>query len=226
MAVRETSYRQARIVLSDSKLNFLLFFITALMAYMLTMVRTAYEGIVWYAVFISLLWVYISSVSQIEGRRNFLLSIHKYDMSKAIPPVIIWGVFGFIIFGILFRALGATVTLPSIPEIMPIFIHQIFVASAETIIFAVLLPEAIKSFLGIPGWVWGAGIYFSLYHIPAYLMTSPDLISLAFMGLVFYTLYKYGEVNHKVGGITAAISLHWVWNMWAILTASVIIFGL
>jgi hypothetical protein len=237
--VREPSIRKVRQVLSEDKLSFLLIFITALMAYMLIMIRTTFEALVWYSIFILLLWVYISSVSQIEGRRNFLLSIHEYDLSKALPPIIIWGVFAFIIFGLFFKTVGTDITFPSMPVLIGTLIHQIFIASAETIIFAVLLPEAIGSFGRIPftkdkipGWFWGAGVYFAAFHIPAYLLISFDLTTLGYrlffafcMGLVFYTLYKYGETNSQVGGITGAIALHWVWNMWAILTASVIIFG-
>ena len=226
MATQEVSIRTVRTSFEAGKLSLLLLFITSLMMYMLSQAARLFDALVWYAIFILFVFVYALSVSVIEGRRNFFHNLLSYDINNAWIPMMIWGVGLFVLFGFFYKTTGAAIVFPT----FDVLIHQIFVASAETFIFVIFLPEAIgKSYLKLPGWFWGSGFFFATFHVFAYY--TGDIYVLLyrmgivmFMGLVFYLLYAYGLKNKNLGGTAAVICLHWNWNVWAISTAGVMAF--
>lgn len=170
--------------------------------------------------------VYVHTVSKqhITGRKRFLLDLLDYDMNDIWSPLLIWGVgFWFILF-FLFKALGSSIVYPE----MDVIIFQFgLVIPSETFIFAVFLPEITGKILGIPGWVWGAGIFFGLFHFWAYgaqisVTIIWSIMVAGLMGICFYGLYKLGDRNKRIGGIMATMSVHFVLNFWIISTGTII----
>lgn len=236
MALKEVSVTHAVKVINVSRLSVFLLFIMGIMMYMLTQVTNLFQSLVFYSIFMLFVWQYSSTLSQLQNKRRFLLSVVDYDITEAFPAMFIWGFCIFLLFGFFYNTVGTSIAFPSID----VFINQLFVASSETFIFCIFLPEAVGEYYGripftkrkIPGWVWGAGIFFGTFHIFTYSKMASGMTLLMqvmiaiFMGLVFYALYKYRERNKNVGGAAASICLHWNWNVWAITTAQILMFVL
>jgi len=244
METEKVSVRVVKRVLDTRNLDLYLVIMMALQAYALVNIQSVYDGIQWYISFILTAIVFSLVVSHLKDEKRFFLKLLDYSISNVPIPAVLWGAGVFFILLFAYMTTGASFTWGN----LDIMIHQLFVASAETMIFCIFLPEAypkywgripfkfkfkvggkvIKGYQRIPGWFWAAGVWFALFHFSAYYtgdlyqMMARMLVA-TFFGLGWYKLYKFGEKNRFLGGAPAVIASHWSWNYIAIAVVAIVI---
>jgi hypothetical protein len=196
---------------------------------------------VFYGFMVIGIYTHAINLSYLQDKKSFLLDLADYDLNDIWYPLMIWGLLVFVMFGAIYWAVGVPIVFPDLDII---FFQMIIVAPSETIIFTVLLPEVLPEYfgrlplvkwkgkrIGIPGWLWGAGLMFGSFHFWAYggTLSFDTLIRTmiaGIFGIAFYALYKYGKKNKDVGGIMSTMSVHWNINIFALATANIIFFVL
>jgi hypothetical protein len=247
MAYREVSKHEIKKRLNVRNLDIVLIYFIFAGFYLLAVVETVLSAFVFYLTLVVALYTHTIALMYLQNKRSFLLDLMDYDLNDIWTPMLIWGLGMFFIFGLFYKATGASISWASIDEA---FYQIILVVPSETLIFAVYLPEIMPATFGtipliklknkrtgkwesikIPGWFWGAGFFFGTFHfwsfgaVVSWAMLFKMLIAM-FMGLVFYGLYRYGKENKQIGGIMSAMALHFVINYWALSTANIYLFGL
>lgn len=244
---KNVSIRIVKKVLETRNLDLYLVIMMALEAYALVNIESVFDGIMWYISFILTAMVFSLVVSHLKQERRFFLKLLDYSIYNVPIPIAIWGIGAFFILFFMYLSMGATFVWAN----FDVMLHQLFVASAETMIFCIFLPEAypkywgripfkfkfkmgnkvIKGYQRIPGWFWAAGVWFGLFHFSVYFtgdwyqMIMRTMVATMF-GLGWYKLYRYGETNKYLGGAPAVIASHWVWNFLAISATLLIISSL
>jgi hypothetical protein len=231
MATADVSVYKIKQAFKIRNIDIYLVILMALQAYALIHAKTIFESTMWYITFIltAILWSLV--LAWLRNRKTFFFNLTNYSVYDVFVPALIWGIMLFFVLFFTFKVAGTTFVWGS----LEVAIHQMMVASAETLIFCIFLVEALPETWGtvpftkirIPNWFWGAGFFFGTYHFSAfytgdlYQMAGRVLIAV-FIGILWFKLFKYGETNKYLGGTGAVISFHWVWNYMAIGVVSMI----
>ena len=170
----------------------------------------------WYMQSISIMFIVVVGYSLFNPKvKQEVSKILTMDLSRVVYCMLIWGVFLFISYFGLYTLNGYTFKLTSFDDI---FRTAILVVPAETALFILLAPTIIEKIIEVPLGGYLAQVYFGLMHIAAYSNQASGMslvmlvIFAMMMGMIWYTIYIYGE-KYWLAGLGAVMAWHFTHNV-------------